>query len=331
MTNTTHYIVLPHVSITGANAISSPITHGFPSITAFIGLMWALQRKVGRTHLSDVAFHGVGVVCHKHSEQSLPYWAGTGTGMIRSFCQSRNPLTSKGEIAPIIEEGRTNLDVSLIFSVECPRWLSLEKAGITRDLQKIRDLLMTMRAAGGVMFERSDIPASLTRPWAVKHMPDRAGNEDAFSELRYALSPGFGLVSRHQYLLDTVSNEACAEDERSPSGFDVIMAACRRDWKYCPDTKKWVQNGESVRKSWIVPIPVGFAGLSRPAGPGKLDGVRDPTLRHHFVESVFSLGEWVQPFKISSIEDLIWSSSPGEPDGVFVCKNNYEASFKTAQ
>ncbi|KXV06737.1 hypothetical protein AD930_06450 [Acetobacter malorum] len=252
--------------------------------------------------------------------------------MIRSFCQSRNPLTSKGEIAPIIEEGRTNLDVSLIFAVECPRWLSIEKAGITRDLQKIRDLLMTMRAAGGVMFERGDIPASLTRPWAVKHMPDRAGNEATFAELRYALSPGFGLVSRHQYLLDTISEGVGTDAEHAPSGFDVIMAACRREWKYCPDAaKKWVQRGGSVRESWIAPIPVGFAGLSRASGPGKLDGVRDPSLRHHFVESVFSLGEWVQPFKIGSIEDLIWSSSSEEPDGVFVCKNNYEASFKTAQ
>ena len=31
---------LPHLRIQNANAISSPLTHGFPSITAFTGLMW---------------------------------------------------------------------------------------------------------------------------------------------------------------------------------------------------------------------------------------------------------------------------------------------------
>ena len=35
-------LVLPHLRIQNANAIGSPLTHGFPSITAFTGLMWAL-------------------------------------------------------------------------------------------------------------------------------------------------------------------------------------------------------------------------------------------------------------------------------------------------
>ena len=37
-------LVLPHLRIQNANAIGSPLTHGFPSITAFTGVMWALQR-----------------------------------------------------------------------------------------------------------------------------------------------------------------------------------------------------------------------------------------------------------------------------------------------
>ena len=39
-------LVLPHLRIQNANAIGSPLTHGFPSITAFTGVMWALQRKL---------------------------------------------------------------------------------------------------------------------------------------------------------------------------------------------------------------------------------------------------------------------------------------------
>ena len=41
-------LVLPHLRIQNANAIGSPLTHGFPSITAFTGVMWALQRKLAQ-------------------------------------------------------------------------------------------------------------------------------------------------------------------------------------------------------------------------------------------------------------------------------------------
>ena len=41
----THLLALPRLRVQNANAISSPLTHGFPAMTAFLGLMWALERK----------------------------------------------------------------------------------------------------------------------------------------------------------------------------------------------------------------------------------------------------------------------------------------------
>ena len=41
----THLLVLPRLRVQNANAISSPLPHGFPAMTAFLGLMWALERK----------------------------------------------------------------------------------------------------------------------------------------------------------------------------------------------------------------------------------------------------------------------------------------------
>ena len=37
-------LLVPHLQVQNANAISSPMTWGFPSITAFVGLMAALER-----------------------------------------------------------------------------------------------------------------------------------------------------------------------------------------------------------------------------------------------------------------------------------------------
>ena len=65
-----YLMVLPHLRVQNANAVSSPLTHGFPSMTAFLGLMWALERRCRAAGL-DLAFRAVGVVCHDHQEQVL--------------------------------------------------------------------------------------------------------------------------------------------------------------------------------------------------------------------------------------------------------------------
>ena len=80
----THILVLPHLKVQNANAISSPLTHGFPSITAFLGLMWALERKTRALGL-EIEFNAVGVVCHDHDEQI------NDEGFVHSFRLTRNP------------------------------------------------------------------------------------------------------------------------------------------------------------------------------------------------------------------------------------------------
>ena len=61
MTQAQAILVLPHLRIQNANAIASPLTHGFPSITAFTGVMWALERKLAQAGV-PLQLHGVGVV-----------------------------------------------------------------------------------------------------------------------------------------------------------------------------------------------------------------------------------------------------------------------------
>ena len=91
-------LVLPHLRIQNANAIGSPLTHGFPSITAFTGVMWALQRKLAQAGV-PLQLQGVGVVCHHHQEQVTQ-------GYVRNFTLTRNPVGKDGSTAAIVEEGR---------------------------------------------------------------------------------------------------------------------------------------------------------------------------------------------------------------------------------
>ena len=103
-------LVLPHLRIQNANAIASPLTHGFPSITAFMGVMWALERKLAQAGV-PLRLQGVGVVCHHHQEQVTQ-------GYVRNFNLTRNPVDKDGSTAAIVEEGRIHLDLTLVLDVE---------------------------------------------------------------------------------------------------------------------------------------------------------------------------------------------------------------------
>ena len=103
-------LILPRLRVQNANAISSPLTHGFPSMTAFLGLMWALARKL-EAHDLPLAFASVGVICRDFAEQV------TEGGSLKAFRLSRKPLDKDGASAAIVEEGCMQMENRLIFGV----------------------------------------------------------------------------------------------------------------------------------------------------------------------------------------------------------------------
>ena len=65
-------VLLPNLCVQNANAISSPLSWGFPSPTAFTGFAHALQRKAMERGLSacfQEGFGGVGIICHDFQPQ----------------------------------------------------------------------------------------------------------------------------------------------------------------------------------------------------------------------------------------------------------------------
>ena len=131
-------LILPRVRVQNANAISAPMTWGFPSMTAFLGLMWALERALDGKY--PLIFNACGVVCHAFEPQV------SRGGFTRSFCLTRNPVGKDGGSASITEEGRVHLDISLVFGVSGELVRASAEA---RDeaLGHIIDLLAHMRVA----------------------------------------------------------------------------------------------------------------------------------------------------------------------------------------
>lgn len=67
-------LILPRLQIQNANAISGPLTWGFPTPTAFTGFAHALERRLSEGSPYDFGevregFGGVGIVCHGFQPQ----------------------------------------------------------------------------------------------------------------------------------------------------------------------------------------------------------------------------------------------------------------------
>ena len=111
MTDISGLILLPRLRVQNANAISGPLSWGFPAPTAFTGFVHALERKFAEQLPKGVA--GVGIVCH-HFEPQVSQPAGRRH---RVFCLSRHPVGKDGGAPALVEEGRAHMEISLLIAV----------------------------------------------------------------------------------------------------------------------------------------------------------------------------------------------------------------------
>jgi CRISPR-associated protein Csy2 len=83
-------------------------------------------------------------------------------------------------------------------------------------------------------------------------------------------------------------------------------------------TVKW----QSYRKTsgWIVPIAVGFHGISEIAESGTVKNQRDPTIPHRFAESVVTLGQFIMPYRLNDIDEMLWEYEYQEQNNLYLCK-----------
>lgn len=316
----THLLVLPRLKVHNANAVSSPLTHGFPSITAFIGLMWALERKTRAAGL-DLEFGAVGVVCHDHQEQT------TEGGFVKSFRLTRNPVGKDGGSAAIVEEGRIHLDLSLVLAVNAGPW---DQEAQQRGLKTIFDLLQNMRIAGGTLLPAMQAPSSRHRPWLADFTGDSDDQARAFRMLRARLLPGSALVARDD-LIEARLNDLRRQAPHT-SGLDAWLSLSRINWRYdgkAEDGKGVWQHDRKKGSGWIVPIPIGYGALGELHDAGGVANARDATTPFRFVESLYSMGEWVAPHRLSAPQDLLWYADNHPDQGLYRCRNDYRATRTT--
>jgi CRISPR-associated protein Csy2 len=291
-------ILIPHIVIQNANALSSPFTIGFPAITAWMGAVHSLERKLNNrlalNNSSSVSFIGMGIVSHRFS---LHTYRGPGD-YVNSIVGTSNPLLKDGSRPPFIEEARCHIEASII--IEFSGISKLEQNEVLKNLEEI---IFHMKIAGGDVlgFESLKVVSDL-------------------GVLKRSLMPGYLLVERRDLMiqgmeegldaLDTIIEFNSVHHNCSPTDDDS-------ENEYIWESKR--RELEDGVTGWVVPIATGYQGLT---SPGIALNQRDSHTPHVFAEAIITLGEFAMPYKkrFNSLDTMIWKYKFDGEQELYLCQ-----------
>lgn len=302
------YLLLRQVKIHNANAFSSPLTIGFPAMTAWLGAMHALERKLRRNEaLSSIRLKKLAVSCHDFNLQT---YKGPGD-YVNSVIITSNPLRKKGasfERPPFIEEARIHLTVSLLIEVD-----GLSSSNYSIFNEKTTKVLNGMKIAGGdiLAFSPIDDPIKSTSTRGSRIL---LVDEDSEKDVRRAirsLMPGYVLIERRQLLKQR--QEKLEAQDTLQALLDLLALHYEHDDEH--DTWHLQPRQE---QGWLVPIVTGFKGLTP---LGHVANQRDASTLHRFAELVLTLGEFKMPHHFQDIDQMMWQYQYDENKDLYVCVN----------
>ncbi|MGG4662127.1 type I-F CRISPR-associated protein Csy2 [Providencia vermicola] len=302
--SSTFILKLPHINIQNANALSSPYTIGFPAMTAWLGFMHALERKLREIDGLNIILDSIGVISH---ECDLQTYRGPND-YVSSIVGTGNPLNNDGTRSAFIEEARCHLSVSLLIKYGIGN--EGEVQALPADspiLQTIYDLVLTMKLAGGDIL-------SLGKPSShILRSDDPEGKSKR--SLLNSLMPGYALIERRDLMIEAMEEGQDAMDAL----IDYVAVENRCVETIKEDEAKTHFEWRSQRKAsgWIVPIATGYQGIS-PLGQAK--NQRDEETPHRFAESIVTLGEFILVNRANQIDEILWEYVYDESHDLYLCQ-----------
>ncbi|EMI19652.1 CRISPR-associated protein Csy2 [Rhodopirellula maiorica SM1] len=302
-------ILIERLEVQNANAISSPLTMGVPSITAFMGFAHQLQRLVHKANpSSDLLVRQVGVVIHDIDLQTRQFPRSRSLLKLTANTRGGRNESKKSDRASFIEEGRCHLTVSLLLDCET-EFLG----GTSETIERMQHLVMgRMRLAGGTIIN-TDLPRIQTV------------SNDRRTLAR--LIPGWVLIERRDLMIEAMGE-----------GLDAIDAlhralAIHHQRHVQLDSDANSENlGSHATVTWssgrhqpgyIVPIATGYQALT-PVVPS--NNARDRDTPHRLAESVLTLGEFVLPLRLEKPSEMLWQY---QRDGdLYVCQQQTCSLFE---
>ena len=288
------FLLIPHLKLHNANAMSSPYTIGFPAMTAWLGAVHALQRKL-QSKGCEVSLTKVGVSCH---EFNLQTYKGQGD-FVHSIIGTANPLDKGGSRPAFIEEARCHLEVSLL--IECQNIDPDEKEQFLEDVQQ---LICSMKFASG------DVLA--VKKCQILQFDEDADQDRELKPILNKLMLGHVLIERRDLVIESM--------KQGKDAMDAVL-----DYLKVTHSSSVDENGKVIWTSkrnaqgWLVPIAVGFQGISE---LGIAKNQRDADTPHRFAEAVLTLGEFIMPYRIESIDQLLWQYHVDLENNLYLCQNS---------
>ena len=288
------FLLIPHLKLHNANAMSSPYTIGFPAMTAWLGAVHALQRKL-HSKGCEVSLTKVGVSCH---EFNLQTYKGQGD-FVHSIIGTANPLDKDGSRPAFIEEARCHLEVSLL--IECQNIDPDEKEQFLEDVQQ---LICSMKFASG------DVLA--VKKCQILQFDEDADQDRELKPILNKLMLGHVLVERRDLVIESM--------KQGKDALDAVLDCLKVTHSSSVDENgKVIWTSKRNAQDWLVPIAVGFQGISE---LGIAKNQRDADTPHRFAEAVLTLGEFIMPYRIESIDQLLWQYHVDLENNLYLCQNS---------
>lgn len=280
-----YYLFFDHVKIHNANAISSPLTYGFPAISGFVGAIHALNRKIEST--DPIYLDGVLIACHECDVQVYR----PNDYSDYTFRLTRNPVAKNGDTRAIIEEGRVHLDISLLIEVKIENFEALYDDDQKNEfVNQMKQKLYQQRIAGGHVLEIGE----------AKLIPSDASDET----LANLLLPAFVLVEAQQDLQEITAE--LQQQDPNATALDALIETAMLH--HHPQEKEhWQTTSVKQGRGWLVPIPLGYQAISPLFAAGKLQEARSNDHQSQFVECIYGLGKWVFPLRLKeNLSQAFW-------------------------
>lgn len=282
-------LILPKIKIQNANALSSPYSIGFPGITGFMGAAHMLERLI-QNAFSNIKLKSVGIAVYDFNLKTF-----NGHGDFEDkIITAANPLNKDGERPSFIPEAKCDLTVTMIIEIE-----NLEYDDEEDFIQLVEEnLLPRMRMAGGDILESE-------KPETLKVMDEKDARK-----LKRRLMPGFVIINRGDLVRKGVSEGMDA--------MDAIIDYLAIHYHCSSEEAKIQWKAERKTNGWIIPISNGFYGVSEFI---KCKEQRNYEHKHRFAEPVLTLGEFIMPFRLESIDEMLWEYRYIQNEELYLCVN----------
>ncbi|MDP8163021.1 type I-F CRISPR-associated protein Csy2 [Pasteurella skyensis] len=301
------YLVFHKVQISNANSISSPITYGFPAITGFLGAFHSMSRKMmAMEEWQAYSLGGVLLACYDCQPQI--YRASKYSNY--TFNQSRNPIKKDGKTASIIEEGKCHLTMSFVVEVLGTEDLSIEEQ--KHLIEQSSQWILQQRIAGG----------STQRLAKVDFV------DNGLHHIVPMLMPAFILMDAQKDFEEIITE--LQKVDPNVTALDTLIDVCTLHHipEEVPNKKGqteivWKTTSKKTGRGWLVPMPIGYQGISPKYDAGLMQNIRNPEYPSQYVEAVYGLGKWVYPQRLTdNIKNAFWHYSYNEEQSLYLVTQN---------